>query len=307
MVYTVNGEQFTKRKLLKINTAAAALTNYQIKKTVPYLPVMQSGMADIRFTTLVGVNIPYWEESVTADTEADVWMKVPSISNTAPTYIWQYYGNPNVSSASSIDDTFIFGDEFNTGSVPDASKWENPSANNMIVSSGELDTNGVGNSNPTIYGKTDFGAGHAMRIKFKNVIDAESTWFGFVDSTTGYIGINDGAITFHHGTANWFGRYYIGGSETTDSSIWAEDTNVYHIYDIEWLSNSLDYKKDGVSEWNPTATLVGSDLHAAIEGYTVNSDSRVDWVFIRKLAATEPTWAADGAEEHQRRIPQFIN
>lgn len=270
MVYTVNGEQFTKRKLLKINTAAAVLADYQIKKTVPYLPAMQSGMADIRFTTLAGVNIIYWEESVTADTSADVWLKAPSISNTVPTYIWQYYGNPNVSSASSSS-VFL---QYQGSTTGDYDLANDLSYNSTIF---EI------KMTRTSSGATDMMTG----------------------LTSGDYNVNDGAaidvLVVPIALYTWIN----GGGAAATSDDWVFPYNEEHVLKI--VLNGTDAKAyyDGTLEVTRSTNIPDSNIGLYMKVYS-GSYSQV-WSRARKYAATEPTWGTDGVEQHQRRVPQFIN
>ena len=267
MVYTVNGEQFTRRKLLTINTAAAALTDYQIKKTITYLSVMQSGMADIRFTTLSGANIPYWEESVIADTNADVWLNVPSISNTAATYLWQYYGNPNVSSASDGSNTFI---QYNGQTSTDFKLAYVVSPPFILegrltqTSTEVYDSLGVASTDPVANGDGATMGFHPARLCYR-------------------VNYNDGSNT----------DALVAGAYQTDAvyKLVLDGTNV-KFYANNVLENTLAGN-----------TPTGNDMGI----FYSQGTGDLKWVYIRKYTATEPSWDTDGAEEHQRRVPQFQN
>ncbi|HNY36046.1 MAG TPA: DUF2341 domain-containing protein [Candidatus Pacearchaeota archaeon] len=114
------------RKTVTVNSASA-LSNYQIKLTVPYVTSkMNTDFSDLRFTSSDGATeLSYWIESYTASTPAIVWVKVPSISSGDNT-IYIYYGKNSATTASNGDDTFDFFDDFNNEFI-NRSKWINTS------------------------------------------------------------------------------------------------------------------------------------------------------------------------------------
>jgi len=63
--------------------------------------------SDIRFYD--GNNLyPYWiEKWDSANQEAKIWVKVPNILANGTTFFYMYYGNPDITSASDINSTFI--------------------------------------------------------------------------------------------------------------------------------------------------------------------------------------------------------
>ena len=94
---------FTNRKAITISHSGV-LTDYQTKLTIAYESEMLSNFDDIRFVTDSGAHVPYWIESKTDSTTADVWIK--SDLSDGDTTVWMYYGNDGLSSGS--DDTDIF-------------------------------------------------------------------------------------------------------------------------------------------------------------------------------------------------------
>ena len=95
------------RKPITISNSGSALTDCQINVTVSYVSSMQSNFNDIRFTDVGGNILPYWIESKTDSTSANVWIKVSSIlASPSTTTIYLYYGNSGATSVSSYFDTF---------------------------------------------------------------------------------------------------------------------------------------------------------------------------------------------------------
>ena len=105
------------------------LTDYQVLITLDTATLisagkMQSDCDDIRFTKNDGTTLlNYWIEDGTCNTaNTKIWVKVPSIPASSTYTIKMWYGNSGATSGSSIDDTFIFGDDFNDESL-DTNKW----------------------------------------------------------------------------------------------------------------------------------------------------------------------------------------
>jgi hypothetical protein len=87
------------------------LTNYQVAINLTYSDGMQPDFDDIRFTWFNSTNnreelIPYWIENKSDSEWAYVWVKVPYIPGGSYTTIHVYYGNPNATSLSSVENTF---------------------------------------------------------------------------------------------------------------------------------------------------------------------------------------------------------
>lgn len=115
---------WTERAPITINNKNTNnLVYYQVKIDVMYDPAMKVDFSDLRFTRDDGVTLlQYWIEDYTVSASAEVWVKVPSVPGSGATTIYMYYGNPAATSASNIQKTFIFGDDFNDGSL-DTSRW----------------------------------------------------------------------------------------------------------------------------------------------------------------------------------------
>jgi len=78
--------------------------------------------SDVRFTRSDGVTfLSYWIERKLDGYYADFWVKIPDSLDENDIFIYIYYGNPNSTSLSNGENTFIFFDSFET----DFSKWDN--------------------------------------------------------------------------------------------------------------------------------------------------------------------------------------
>jgi len=115
-----------RRQITVTEQSGSDLTDYQIlieldSTNFDFSHANEDG-SDIRFYD--GSNLyPYWiEKWDSVNQEAKIWIKVPSIPASSSTSFYMYYGNPNVMSASSGEDTFEFFDDFE-GTELDTDKW----------------------------------------------------------------------------------------------------------------------------------------------------------------------------------------
>lgn len=269
---TVDGVTFAKRMLLTINQAATTLTDYQIKKTITYKDAMQANMDDIRFTTLDGTLIDYWVESVTASTNADIWLEVPAISNTTITKIWMYYGNTDISSGSSGANTFI---QYHGAATTDYLDSLTVSPSNLIYES---------------YLKVT-SATHNNLIGLSNsaTVADDGIFFQLYDVGDLRRGINENENT-----------------TTTISESPDIDIDSYVYLKITHDGSTIRYYIDE-NQISSGATTNFPDEDLGLYLWNASGTVIQDWSFIRKYTATEPTWGSDGIEQHQRRILQFIN
>jgi hypothetical protein len=110
-----------RRPVTVANSGGTALTDYQVQISVnssfDFTKAKADG-SDLRLTTNDGTTpIPFWIETWDASVQqAKLWAKVPSIPSGGAT-IYLYYGNLAASSASSAPNTFIFGADFEDGTI----------------------------------------------------------------------------------------------------------------------------------------------------------------------------------------------
>lgn len=93
------GGTWTRRKPV---TVANFKQNFLVRLTVPYEAPMNTAFDDIRFVdTTNGIELPYWIESKTNGSTANVWIRTSTGSS-----IFMYYGNSAATSSSSVTPVF---------------------------------------------------------------------------------------------------------------------------------------------------------------------------------------------------------
>jgi len=105
-----------KRQITVTEQSGNDLTDYQVlielnSTNFDFSHVSSDG-SDIRFG-IGDILYPYWiEKWDSANQEAKIWVKVPSIPANGTTSFYMYYGNSDLVSASNGEDTFEFFDDF---------------------------------------------------------------------------------------------------------------------------------------------------------------------------------------------------
>jgi hypothetical protein len=125
------------RRAHTMDGLAGAGTDYQIRITTHYGLGTDSGgdvycdyncqpdFDDVRFTDDDGVTLlDYWIEDMVQSDYASIWVEVADNLDSS-VRIYVYYGNAAATSASNGDATFIFFDDFESGTL-DANKWQVP-------------------------------------------------------------------------------------------------------------------------------------------------------------------------------------
>ncbi|MBU4298986.1 DUF2341 domain-containing protein, partial [Patescibacteria group bacterium] len=126
------------RKPISVQNSTSTLTDYQTKiqlnpSNFDYSKA-SSTLADIRLTDSSGTTtLSYWIENASTTATSTIWVKVPTLTGSATTTIYIYYGNPSAASASNGADVFEFFDDFSG----DLSKW-NVMAGTWAIFNGKL-------------------------------------------------------------------------------------------------------------------------------------------------------------------------
>jgi len=97
---------------------------YQVLLNITYNTSMKPDFSDLRFIRYNDntTELDYWIEKKVDGSWCNVWLEIAdNITTENKTLAWMYYGNPDASSASNGDETFLFFDDFNDGIYRD--KW----------------------------------------------------------------------------------------------------------------------------------------------------------------------------------------
>ena len=280
---------FLRRKQIKL-THTGALTDHQKDLTIVYEAAMLDNFDDIRFVAQDGTHIPYWIESQTDGSAAEVWIKNDYVSG--DTYVWMYYGNSELSSESSITNVAIFGDDFSN----DLSKWSGDTGQ-FSISAGEL-TNTPTATIRTLYANVGSLSNIIIESNIKTTDASTDLMFG--------IGYRIDASNRTH-----FNRRHTSGYERR----WGDGSVYYSTVPPQWTSGvyGVDKVIVGTTVANSTHSFDGTTItgvtnfdsdistNLMIRSYGAGTTGTqyIDWIFLRKYTATEPT-VSIGAEQHPR-------
>ena len=284
------------------------LTNYQVKFDVNYGSGADSGssvyldsncstdFSDIRFTGDDGDTLlDYWIEEFTASGDASIWVKIPSILDSATATAYIYYGNNGVSTISNGTENFPFFDHFLESSL-NTTKWDE--VGTVSVSSSEVNLD----NDDKLLGKTAFGYDYAIHARCK-ADEQDIIILSFADGdaleNTNELWISNTDVTYPNVFNRFLARskYPVGA---TDSYYDGDDfRDTYYVYQIKRISGEVKYCQGDTLLTTRTTHLPTVDLfpHFAVWDSSQESTLTVDWVFVRKHVDSEPTITDWGSVE----------
>jgi hypothetical protein len=108
-------------RMIKVDNSnnSTSLTNYPVlvildTESLISAGKMRSDCGDIRIIDVNGTVLPYWIERGCNAADTTIWVKVPYIPAFSTVYLYLYYGNSSVTSASNGYNVFDFFDDFTT-------------------------------------------------------------------------------------------------------------------------------------------------------------------------------------------------
>jgi hypothetical protein len=109
------------RRTISVSNGGSAITSpCAYKVTIPYYTSlnhnMQTNFGDIRFTDSNNRPLPYYMESYNPSTSAIVWVELTTIPAGASSF-YLYYGNSAATDTSDGANTFIYFDDFESGTL----------------------------------------------------------------------------------------------------------------------------------------------------------------------------------------------
>jgi len=185
--------------------------------------------SDVAFSQDGTTALPMWLETASPNaTSARFWVNMSSITNgtTNQTPLYIYFGNASKTSASNINTTFPFGDDFNEATL-NTTKWTSTGSPAATVSGGIVNLAGKAGDGPNIIGKKSFGVNFTMRMlarTYAGVSSSSGRFGGYTGTPTiGYTSIvtddaSRGAINgyprnggngMYLNTTGSFGNWYI--------------------------------------------------------------------------------------------------
>ena len=307
------GDWSYRKSIAIYNATSTTLTDYQVEVTVGYNTSTdvdvnceahsQTDFDDIRFTNSgEDVLLSHFRESYTASASSTFWVKIPSLTGSATTTIYIYYGNSSASSASNGKDAlFIYEDMTAT---PDGTLYGN--ASYIAASDWVRLTAASGSQSGQLYYTQNPGSGFHAKFRFWSGggTGADAIWMGAYNTTEvgetedvvhgGYHFTFDeyeSRICFTTSTVdNGVGLSCATGETGLDNSTW-HDAEVYFWEDSSGAN--ADIYLDGTIKVNHTETAVQSlsGNYFSWGGRTGGStnEHRIDDLIVVKYASPGPS------------------
>ncbi|MGD0353864.1 MAG: DUF2341 domain-containing protein [Dehalococcoidia bacterium] len=294
-------------------SALGILSNYQVKLIVNkgtgtdsagnvYLNNhCRDDFGDIRFTGADGVTLlDYWVESSVPGVSAVVWVELDAIpARPGIASFYCYYGNSGAATASNIQNTFVFGDDFNDTTLDTAGRWTVTSSSGSYSESGGTLT--VTGGKEVIRSKATYDNQYALhaRVRLDQVVGSNYRIVGFNDTYPDYNKYYTSAFCYYPGDTSFTAITGDGTSGSTQTLPVNVDTNFHMTECRRYSSEGVNYSQliiDGKPELNgiyPT----DKSRSLTITAEAGSNSIILDWLFLRKFVSPEPAWGAWGAEQ----------
>lgn len=269
-------QNWSNRKKATIANSAGALTNYQVKVTIPYQRQMQPDFDDIRFTAADGKTpLDFWCESKTDSTTAIFWVEAASLSASANTNIYYYYGNAGVSTTSSDTNTFVRvignlvgGWDMNEGSGTTAHD-KSGNGNDGAISGATFTTDRNGNANQALNfdgvdDYADMGGGTSLKF-YNSSAFSMNVWFkttktdraDILSRFKASIPYNGYMLSLNRTTAGKLDLYT--GTAYTDIGSDLNNGNWHNAISIIHGNNTISFYLDGIKVLSDQALTQDTD------------------------------------------------
>lgn len=277
---------WSRKKPIYINNTGNSinLSNFQVKMNISYDTDMNIDFSDIRiFNEISGLNVSYWIESKANSSYANIWINLSSLPGSvwSNSTFYMYYGNPAAASASNITNTFMFGDDFST----DMNKWSGDTSFFSTANGELLNTPtptfriinvSINLSNTKIESKikttntsTDLMFGLGYRIDSTNRV-----YFSRRNTAGGLLKWGDGST------------YYSGDTPRWEPGVYGYDRVVVNTSPGTSIHTFNDILVTGVTTY---AGDIYRNLSIISYGQGTTGIQTIDFVFVHKYVATEPT------------------
>jgi hypothetical protein len=289
---------WTYRKVVTISNTGPTLTDYQASITIDtatliYAGRMRSDCGDIRFIDDDGSTyLPYWIESGPNTISTKIWIKIPSVPTSKTIYL--YYGNAvaTYNNSTGGTNTFIFFDDFESGTL---SKWDTTESASIVPTS---TSGGIGQYS------VRHGAGMMItkNISYTLPVIVEA-WHKHVGNDDSWFYTYDPSNTYrvvgYYGASWTTSQWYVWDS-TSHTAGGTKDYN-WHLFKMELSPSNTKYYVDGV-QLSYTSTQSFGNLTKIALGGGNGGWGYGDDVRIRKYASPEPTLYSISSEETPANI-----
>jgi len=308
-------ESWEQRQQINVSSGSSELTNYTIRLD---LNASNTGDAfdwsndgdDLRF---VGsddtTELDYWIEEDSWDSggeNATLWVEVDTIP-TSNAYIYMYYNNSGASSASDVNTTFIFGDDFNRANSDTVGNGWSESTDSGVVDENRIESNRMV-CHCTFLGACTARVSHTFtstnNFRVRSLISAP-----YADFYSGYplqLYQTSTLKNYLYVDGNNNLRYKESGGLTTIQSGIKNNDYIVEIIDSNTSDSTVEYvlvdESEELSDTSPHST-------GSINKISVNTNDQLaselfmDWFLIAKYDSSDPSPTTYGSEENKTLAP----
>jgi len=273
--------------------SSSTLTDYQVLVSLNTAALisdghMQADCDDIRFyDSDNSTPLNYWIESGCNTANTKIWVKIPLISSGNRT-IHVHYDDPDAIAASDGDSTFLFFDDFNVGNF---NGWTNNFPGFSVIDGVLTSQSGVVDRNDISRDDLNIASDNwAMEARVNRISDMPALWLGLGKEKQGSWWTNAQGYSF--GLAYDIQKHYDGGNDAVgDLATYSDDNSGWMVASLTKNGSELKGFEDGAEIMSTNDSEYSQPFHTLdIYGYSNNDQvQKIDWIFIRKHAATEPT------------------
>jgi len=294
--------------LLLVGESSGSTADFHVEGNSESFPTGKDVGGDLLFTSSDGETvIPFWVESVTGSTPnrtAKIWVKVTEDLDTDKD-IYIYYGNDSATNQSNGDNTFSFFDDF-PGSSLDTSKWDEIVGGNAVSSSVLTVTGNDFNSMRGVKAKTSFNSGYMWESNMNDVEPASNRYIysGFFKDFTFAARDSDPRAGL---TIRDISQANTRQTSTTSTTLTFTPAT-RQVRKVQWTSGSeVKFYEVDTLRATHTTNIPTDDLKPtfAVQA-TSTGKMEVDWVFVRKFIATEPSFDSAGVQEDTGAVTYTI-
>lgn len=165
-----------RQRVRVINNDASAYSDVAVKFEVAYDTDMQTDFDDIRFTDASGTTtLSYWREEYTTATDAQFWVKIPTMAADSVTEVYMYYDNTSATTTSDISSVFNAYDDFDDNTITEyAGDTTKLGTSGTFAYSGGYGLYATPNPNDKTtdgIGRTDFTISQGEIIRYMQYVD----------------------------------------------------------------------------------------------------------------------------------------
>jgi hypothetical protein len=282
-------------------TSSSALTDYQIAITLDTASLitagkMQTDCNDIRVTDLKGNVLPHWIEGGAPgcnDAATEIWVKAPLIPTSGQT-LFIYYGNSSAVNTENPNKLFLLFDNFKN---IDVSKWNDTTGTNTIALSGydNKAVNTVNDANDIrFYSKSIFSGGYAVKARMREDGADGGIFFDSQNDANGYL-----IASRRGGGTNAFQWYKRAsgawGGVSLNNTVSSWTSTEFRTLEISRVGTGIVVKDNETTVTYDLST--DASYSSGSIGIRGSSEQTIDWIFVKKAVATEPTVGSPTNEE----------